>query len=87
MKRTKHLHKMWETYRAKVVPGDAGEAQVKETHLAFFSGAFALWSVLMGNASEGDSDEPTEKDEQLFDDLKHEIETFAASQDQASTRH
>ena len=39
---SKPVQRMWERFRAEVVPADAGPVQVSETRRAFWSGVFAM---------------------------------------------
>jgi len=55
----------WESFRQKAVPKNASEAQVRETHQAFYAGAAYLFARLMLAHSPGK--EPTEEDVDMVD--------------------
>lgn len=68
------LREAWESYRKKVVPAGAGEVQVRETQLAFFAGAQAIFSRLVNGLEPGS--EPTEADLMMVSDLDQELRQF-----------
>lgn len=73
----KMVAEAWATYRDKVLPRSAGRVQVDETRKAFYAGAFAVLSGLMGGMSESPDVEP--QDLSLVNDLEAELQAFAAS--------
>jgi len=66
------------SYQQKVIPRDAGMAQIVETKRAFFAGAHYLLERIAPLMSEGD--EPAEADLQLLRDVKAEITRFVEDQ-------
>ncbi len=42
----------WEGYRVAVVPEDACEGQVHDTHMAFLAGAFSLQELLESSSDD-----------------------------------
>jgi hypothetical protein len=67
----------WDTYRAGVVPADAGEEQIAATRAAFYAGAYFL---LVG-ALLTIGDDSTSEDDGVaqLEAIKQEIEAFAIS--------
>jgi len=67
----------WNSYRASVVPGDAGQTQIEETRRAFYAGAYALLSTIMAALSP--DREPTSSDLVMMDEINAELEGFSRS--------
>lgn len=66
----------WQSYLTEVVPKDASTVQITETRRAFYSGALAFFNVLANKVSPGV--EPTKADMALMNQLKAELNDFAA---------
>lgn len=74
---TKHrIAAAWETFRAQVLPKNAGPVQVDEMRKAFYAGAWALHCLLIAGVSEGPDCQP--EDERLMEELVAEMEEFTA---------
>lgn len=68
----------WESYRERVVPKSAGEAQVTETRRAFYAGsAFLLAQVMLRL---GPGEDTTDEDLAMLDGIHEELVAFARSQ-------
>lgn len=74
---TKYMVKVWEEYRKAVIPPDASIIQVVECKKAFYGGASAYMSIILGAGNLDESVEPTEKDIKFLDDITNELQTFA----------
>jgi hypothetical protein len=68
------IREAWERYRRDVIPEGAGEVQLRETRLAFYGGAQALFATLTGGLSDGS--EPTETDLAMMSELDQELRQF-----------
>jgi len=66
--------RLWESYRADVVPEGAGRAQLVETKRAFYAGAQAFLGMLMTSLEPGK--EPTEADLTMMDEVAEELRAF-----------
>ena len=69
----------WNSYRAKVVPGDASDVQLTETRQAFFAGAAVLFEGIMAGLD--NTAEPTDGDMQRMADIQAEIDEFGLALD------
>lgn len=67
----------WESFREKVVPKNASEVQVRETHQAFYAGAAYLFTRLM--LEYGPGKDPTDEDLAMMDGVHAELVAFARS--------
>jgi hypothetical protein len=66
----------WETYYLQIlVPAKAGAIQVQECRRAFYAGANALLSSIMGLLQPGT--EPTPADMDMMDNIEQEFRRFA----------
>lgn len=72
----KYIERGWLSYRAMVVPADAGEVQVNETKQAFYAGASILFTTLMQPGVLDPGLEETENDMKKMADLQAEIDAF-----------
>lgn len=74
---TKRIAAKWADYRERVVPVDAPPVQVRETQMAFYAGAAALFDTVMN----GLSPEPdaTDSDIGMMDEIMRELTEFGAS--------
>jgi hypothetical protein len=70
------VHDAWASYRAIVIPTDAGHAQVKECRRAFYAGAEMLLVEIMRGLSPGP--DSTQSDEDYLGGLHQELLQFAA---------
>lgn len=70
----KHLEAEWNAYRAKVVPAEAGQEQIRGTKIAFYGGAWAYNHMVMRGLSAGP--ESTPPDEKFLRDLHAEMIAF-----------
>jgi hypothetical protein len=69
------VRELWHSYRADVLPADAGSIQISECRRAFYAGAQALMVAVMVGL---DPDrEPTSDDAEYMGNLQRELETFA----------
>lgn len=75
----RRLESEWASYRAAVVPKDAGGIQVEETRRAFYAGAAALYSVVMRMLEPGA--EATDQDVLNMAELNVELLEFGMSVD------
>jgi hypothetical protein len=75
----RRLETEWDSYRAAVVPKDAGAVQVEETRRSFYAGAAALHYLVMEMLSPGD--ETTDEDLKNMQDIHDELISFGASVD------
>lgn len=66
----------WTSYEAAVIPLGAPAVQIQESRRAFYSGAWSLLCLIMGQVSAGD--EVTEADEQMMTELDAELRAFTA---------
>jgi hypothetical protein len=73
-----HLGSLWRSYRTTVIPLGASAVQARECRRAFYAGAKALLLTILGKVEKG-SDEPTEGDLQLMDEIEQELEAFVRS--------
>ncbi len=71
-----HLRRAWESYRERVLHADAGPVQVRETEMAFYAGAHAMFTTVVGDLSAGP--DPTPEDESLMKSLWDELREFRA---------
>jgi hypothetical protein len=51
---------LWTSYRAGVLPADAGPIQVEECRRAFYAGAAAVFGLTMGEACEPEDEQEIE---------------------------
>lgn len=70
----KRLATEWENYQSVCVPKDAGDNQREGTRIAFYSGAAALFALMM-NMLDSDK-EPTDADLRRIDEVHRELEEF-----------
>lgn len=68
------IAKEWAEYCKQVVPKEAGYNQVKETKRAFFSGANALFHVIIKRLEPGQ--DATEADLKFMDSVDAELKQF-----------
>jgi hypothetical protein len=84
----KLIENAWQSYKAAVVPADAGADQIRDTRLAFFSGASILFASLTStDLLEGigtDDIDPTDADLAVMDDIQAEVDQFGAELDLAA---
>jgi hypothetical protein len=66
----------WKDYRTKVLPLDAPAIQARECRRAYYAGAWALLSILLGQLEQNTDGEPTAADLRLMDDLHAEMLAF-----------
>jgi hypothetical protein len=64
----------WLSFRAIVIPEDAGAVQVNEMRNAFFAGAQHLYGSIMGVLDDGD--EPTDADMRRMEFIDAELKGF-----------
>lgn len=70
----KHLEHAWLMYeRAVLIPAGAGAIQTQETRRAFYAGAQALFTTLLGQVSGGHPDTVTPGDLELMDAIRAEL--------------
>jgi hypothetical protein len=74
---SKVVHYLWLSYKKKVVPEDAPEIQIQETELAFYAGAYSLFSTLPFMFDAGE--DATDKDMIIMNEIQKELETFLQS--------
>lgn len=72
------IQQHWESYRARVIPKDAGGVQVEETRRAFYAGAAIVFGALIHGVSPGEEVQAT--DLRMMDDLQTELDEFLAEQ-------
>jgi hypothetical protein len=65
----------WNSYRKQVLPADASDVQVTECRRAFYGGAQAFYSTVMGGLGPGS--EAEEADFKLMEDLATELKDFS----------
>jgi hypothetical protein len=68
------LKQAWLSYLAAVLPPNAPSAQVIETRRAFYAGAQALMTGILGALDPGI--EPTEQDIEIMTGVQAELKTF-----------
>jgi biotin synthase-like enzyme len=67
---------LWRAYSSKILdPIQADRIQRQETRRAFYAGASALFTTIMGNMTEGD--EPQEADVQMLNNIWRELNAFS----------
>jgi hypothetical protein len=66
----------WESFRARVIPKDAGPVQLQEMRRAFYAGAWALHTSM--NAIALNPEVPEDTATQLLESLVVEMEQFQA---------
>jgi hypothetical protein len=72
----KILETEWMKYRIAVIPREASATQVQESRRAFYSGAWAYYSLLM-NALDAGTDDATPRDVAFMAKLDEEMREFA----------
>ena len=76
--RQRRLEEAWVSFRAKVIPLNAPETQVRSMRMAFYAGATFMFSTMTTNVSDGP--EPQEADNiQMLDDLDAELREWQMS--------
>jgi hypothetical protein len=68
------IREAWLSYRDQVIPRNAGSTQLMESRRAFYAGANALLTSIMG-ALDPES-EPTEADFSVMQDIQSELDEF-----------
>jgi len=66
----------FESYQEKVIPREASETQVRETRLAFYAGASAMFAILEVIGTDRVSESESE---QILMDAAQELKQFADS--------
>lgn len=74
MPRRLRVKEAFNSYRAEVVPANAGAAQVRETKRAFYSGALIMFQAILASLEPGE--DATEGDVKVLEDLDIELKTF-----------
>jgi hypothetical protein len=72
----KVIEKGWRDYCEKVLPRDASTLQIEETRRGFYAGALTVFHGIVSSLS-GSSDEPTEQDVQIIDDVATELAAYS----------
>jgi hypothetical protein len=70
------IREIWNDYRARVMPANAGPIQVQESRRAFYAGAQAFFGIQLHGLDKEDQ-EPTEDDMKMMDELHAELNEFA----------
>jgi hypothetical protein len=70
------IEEAWKSYSERVLNKEASAIQIHETKLAFFAGAVALWSTIMGEEMSKLSEKESEA---ILDDIHLEIGQFIKS--------
>lgn len=65
----------WRSYRATVLPSEAGPVQVEETEMAFWAGAATLFLVITRMLDPG-TDDATPADEAKMEAISDELDKF-----------
>lgn len=68
----------WRVYRTKVIPLAAPAIQATECRRAFYSGAGAMFNLLMASVRAGD-EEPAQDELARVADLEGELDSFFAA--------
>ncbi len=66
----------WEDYRRRVLPKDAGPVQIRETQMAFYAGAWAVFRILKDGVADTKTDEAGVA---MLMGLQEECQAFARS--------
>lgn len=69
------LEDNWKSYEECVIPENACEGQIIETHRAFYSGAIAAFGIVKAACSKPEKEAHVD-----FDELQNSINNFVASQ-------
>ncbi len=77
MTNRKLIAREWDAYRRHVLPANAGDVQVDETRKGFYAGAHTLLVLILKHLSGSDDVEDADLD--LMDDIKQELDEYAAS--------
>ena len=72
------LAKLWDAYRAKVIPLGAPDVQIKESRLAFMSGAQACWSLALAAMGDAENEPSDEESEAGLQKISDELDEFAS---------
>lgn len=67
---------VWDDYRTKVIPRDAGPVQVEACRRSFYAGALAFFNCMMGGLDPGEDATPS--DVAHLDALNKELQQFLA---------
>lgn len=73
----KRIEIAWLAFKEVVIPADAPDEQISDMKKAFYAGALSLFNTLVYNVDQA-SDEPTDKDMQMAQDIDDELEEFFA---------
>lgn len=68
---------LFKDYQEKVIPQDASPIQVQECRRAFYAGAHGLFYSVLNLVS--DSEEVTQEDEILMEEIERELNNFVTS--------
>lgn len=71
----KYIEPLWEDYRSRVIPPDAGPVQLLECRRAFIAGAKAMFDFIANNITDAPTG-PTEYDLQVIQDIAKEFIQF-----------
>lgn len=58
------------------MPPTASQTQIRETRKAFYAGAIALFSILLGKDLDHQEKEPTANDLKVMDEINEELINF-----------
>jgi hypothetical protein len=75
--KAKLLSAGWERYRSRVIPPNASEEDLKECRRSFYAGAHLLLTDILDLLDP--SEDPTEGDLTMVEDLQEELIEFAVS--------
>lgn len=68
---------LWESYRKRVLPANAGAVQVEETRRGFYAGCAGLFGLITNHMSPGE--EITEADVAVLDAIQRELDEYLAA--------
>ena len=81
---------LWQSFESQCVPTGAGAVQRRETRMAFYSGACAIFGLITGPLADMNEDETCAAMDGLFEEFMHhmaEIKLLALQKQSNAPKH